>query len=240
MKAKTTNLEIYNYLNITNKRLGSLYKLSGYSPLPADFSFDTETIKERLYLNQMSDNVSYPEFLFEEKNGFKKRLILSVKRIKLILKQKKYQGKVSQAFEQKFETYLLLRQELTEIIIKKFSKVDFDESEAYAEICALNPIFFDSIDGIFESEFNFEEKLENFENKYQIYYSEKLKKLEEKNTKKQKNVIENNLINEKIIKNIKENKNIQIKKEIKSQKILKSAQIAKIKEAKIEKKEKQA
>ena len=178
---KMSSKEVYNYLNLTNQRLGKLYKLSGYNPLPEDFIFDKDTIKERLYLNQMPSTISFPEFLFGDKKDLKRRFALSLKRIKQILKDKKYETKMSPAFAKKFETYMVLRREVTSLILKDFSKYDFDECDAYIEICSINTIFFDLLDGIFDDAFNFYEVSFDLEYRYNIYYAERLKRLEKKN-----------------------------------------------------------
>ena len=94
------NIEIYNYLNLTNPRLGKLYKMTGYNPLPKNFSFTKDAIKDRLYLNQMPSEISFPDFLYEDKKNLKKRFKLSLKRINQILKEKKYENKMTPAFAQ--------------------------------------------------------------------------------------------------------------------------------------------
>lgn len=239
MKKKTTNIEIYNYLNIVNKRLGKLYRISGFNPLPDDFVFDENAIKERLYLGQMANGISYPKFLFEGKSLLKKRFKLSLKRINQILKEGKYDKFLSQEFSRKFEIYLVLRRELTKIIISSFSKEDFDECEAYAEICSLDTIFFDLFDGIFESEFNFLEVLNNLESQYKVYYLEKLKKIEKKNNKKIEKNIQKIIINEKINNKIIENQKNEIKIEKKTQKENKNKEIEKIKASKMQRRNKE-
>lgn len=234
MKTKNTNLEIFNYLNLVNPRLGKLYKITGFNPLPDDFVFDENTIKERLYLGQMAKDISYPNFLFNEKIDLKKMFKLSVKRLNQISKSnfKKY---LSKEFAEKFELYLVLRTKLTEILIREFKKEDFDEIGAYSEICSIDPIFFDLLDGIFESEFNFNEILNNLEDEYKIYYFEKLKKIEEKNNQKNNEKIQKIIINEKINKKIIENQKTELKNEIKSVKIQKQKEVEKVKNSIIEK-----
>lgn len=233
MKTKNAILEIYNYLNIINPRLGKLYKFTGFNPLPDKFVFDENSIKERLYLSQMAANVSLPDFLYNDKVDLKKLFKTSVKRLNQILKSD-YKKGLSKDFAQKFETYLVLRKKLTEILIKEFKKEDFDEGLAYTEIYSIDAIFFDLLDGIFETEFNFSKNLNNLEEKYKIYYSEKLKKIEEKNNNKNNEniqIILNNVkINNKIIKNQKS----ELKNEIKSEKNKKIIEIKKVKNSQFE------
>ncbi len=230
----STYNEIYNYLNLVDKRLGNLYKKTGFNPLPADFKFDKETIKERLYLNQMASALSFPEFLYEEKNQLKKRFNQTLKLIKTILKEEKYTQYMSPEFARKFEVYMVMRREITSLVLKDFSKESFDECSAYMEICSINTIFFDLLDGFFEDGFNFLEVLPTLENNYNIYYNERLKLIEKKNNEKlEKNTIENSLFiaknNEKINKNnLKMQKN-NLKIEKQQQKIEKEREILKFK-----------
>ena len=211
---KMTSKEIYNYLNLTNRRLGRLYRITGYNPLPDTFVFNQESIKERLYLNQMPSDISFPDFLYEDKKSLKKRFALSLKRIKQILKEKKYETKMTPEFTRKFESYLVLRREVTSLILKDFSKDSFDECDAYTEICSINTIFFDLLDEIFDDEFSFYDISFDLEYRYNIYYAERLKRLEKKNNEEiSKKSTEINL---NIQKNIQKNQ----KKEIKNEKIL--------------------
>lgn len=223
---RTTTKEIYNYLNLVDRRLGLLYKRTGYNPLPSSFSFDSESIKERLYLNQMPSSMSFPDFLYEEKKDLKKRFNMTIKRINQILKEQKYKACMSKDFAEKFEVYLLMRKEVTSLILKDFNKPDFDECDAYIEICSINTIFFDLLEQIFDDEFNFSDILPTLEDVYNIYYSERLKRLEEKrNAQISKN-------NQKIAENIAINQKNQIKLEKKSEKNNKLKQISDFKQEK--------
>lgn len=216
------NLEIYNYLNLTNRRLGKLYKTTGYNPLPKNFSFTKDVIKDRLYLNQMPSEISFPDFLYEEKRNLKKRFKLSLKRINQILKERKYENKMTPAFAQMFESYMLMRKEVTSMILKDFSKFDFDECDAYTEICSINTIFFDLLEEIFDDEFNFYEISFDLEYRYGVYYEERLKRINKKNKQEiTKKLNENNLLIQKNIQKIQKN-------ELKNEKI--TEKLAKIKE----------
>lgn len=227
---KMTSKEIYNYLNLTNSRLGRLYHITGYNPLPDDFVFDQETIKERLYLNQMPSEISFPDFLYEDKGSLKKRFALSLKRIKQILKEKKYKTKMTPEFAHKFETYLVLRREVTSLVLKDFAKDTFDECDAYTEICSINTIFFDLLDEIFDDDFNFYEISFDLEYRYNIYYAERLKLLEKKNNQENtKKISENNL---KIHHEIQKNQKKEIKIEKKIEKNIKNQEISQFKQEK--------
>ena len=223
---KTTTKEIYNYLNLVDRRLGLLYKLTGYNPLPSSFSFDSEAIVERLYLNQMPSSMSFPEFLYEEKKDLKKRFNMTIKRINQIVKEQKYKACMSKDFTDKFEVYLLMRREVTSLILKDFNKSNFDECAAYIEICSINTIFFDLLEQIFDDEFNFSDILPTLEDLYNIYYSERLKRLEDKRNKQ---IAKNN---QKIAENIAINQKNQIKLEKKSEKNNKLKQISDFKQEK--------
>ena len=85
------------------------------------------------------------------------------------------------AFAQMFESYMLMRKEVTSMILKDFSKFDFDECDAYTEICSINTIFFDLLEEIFDDEFNFYEVSFDLEYRYGVYYEERLKRINKKN-----------------------------------------------------------
>lgn len=230
----STYNEIYNYLNLVDRNLGRLYKKTGFNPLPADFKFDKETIKERLYLNQMASVLSFPDFLYEEKKLLKKRFSGTLKLIRTILKEEKYKNYMSPEFARKFEVYMVMRREVTSLILKSFSKESFDECDAYTEICHLNTIFFDLLEGFFDDGFNFLDILPDLEKNYNLYYGERLKLIEKKNNEKiERNTIENSL---KITKNnVKTNKNnlklqkIDLKYEKQQEKIKKSKELSNFK-----------
>lgn len=184
-----TDYEVLNYLNLTNGRLGKLYKLTGYNPLPEDFVFNDETIKERLYINQMQNMFKLPEFIYLDKKIVKKHFKNSVKNIKKIEKiilTEKNKNKLSDFFANKLLTYFDIRVEITKLLLKEFKKFNFDEREACQEIFDLNPILGTFFEELFNDNFNAESLLENLEEKYQINYQEKLQLIEKKNTKKRK------------------------------------------------------
>ena len=174
----------------------------------------------------MPSSMSFPEFLYEEKKDLKKRFKMTIKRINQILKEQKYKACMSKDFAEKFENYLIMRREVTSLILKDFNKPDFDECDAYIEICSINTIFFDLLEQIFDDEFNFSDILPTLEDVYNIYYSERLKRLEEKrNVQISKN-------NQKIAENIAINQKNQIKLEKKSEKNNKLKQISDFKQEK--------
>ena len=184
-----TNFEIYNYLNLINRRVAKAFRSTGRIPLPANFKITTETIKERLYLNQMQSSISYPEFLFENNRNVKKRFKASVKQIKQLqamLKDPEYAKTMSPAFLEKFSTYLKLRLFVTNCILKEFKHFYFNECDAYEEICAIDTIFFELLDDTFEPDFDVRLHVGNLENKYKVFYQERVSRLEEKVSEKTK------------------------------------------------------
>lgn len=182
-----TNYDVLNYLNLTNPRLGKMYKLTGFNPLPENFVLDEDKIKERLHLSLLAQNANIPEFMFEEKKSVKKYFKISLKNIK---KLQKFANTIvfDEVFRTKIDFYLKARKEVTESILKEFKSVRFDECSAYEEIYAIDPIFADLLEEIFENDFNTNEILRDLEEKYQISYLKKIKILEEKNKKKQKDI----------------------------------------------------
>lgn len=178
-----TNFGIYNYLNLINRRVAKAFRSTGRSPLPANFKITDEAIKERLYLNQMQSDISYPQFLFENNRNVKKRFKASVKQIKQLqamLKDKKFASSMSPAFLEKFEAYLRLRLFVTKSILKEFKRYFFNECDAYEEICAIDTIFFELLDGTFEPDFDVRLYVDGLEEKYNIFYQERINRLEPK------------------------------------------------------------
>lgn len=178
-----TNYEILNYLNLTNSRLGKLYKLTGYNPLPDDFVFDNEAIKERLYLNQMMEFVSLPNIVFAEKKAIKNCMKNSLKNIKKI---EKIVFEEENNFNKKILSYLDIRKEITKFILKDFKKYDFDEREAFEEIYGLDPVLGQLFEKIFDENISVENLLENLEERYNLSYQEKIQFVEKKNAQKNK------------------------------------------------------
>ena len=237
------NFEIYNYLNLINRRVAKAFRQTGKNPLPADFVVNKEAIKERLYLNQMQSDISFPAFLFEDNKDVKKRFKASVKQIKQLqsmLKDEKFTAKMSKKFVQKFDTYLKIRLFVTQSILKEFKRYYFNECDAYEEIRAIDTIFFDLLDGTFEPDFDVRKYLDDLENKYKLYYQERVNRLPEKISEKTRKKREKEKIaqrqelalNEKTLKqNVKKIKS-DIKKEKKAEKIIKNKEISQFKQEK--------
>ena len=198
MKTKelNTNIEVYNYLNITNRRLGKLYKYSGYNPLPENFDVNETTIKERLTLNEMQNSDIFPPFILEEKKYIKKYLKNSVKniqKIKKLAKNAEFLQKFSSEFLEKFGLYLDMRTELSNILLQDFKNQDCDEVEIYREIFNLDSVFGELLEEFYQPKICILRILDGLEEKYELSYSEKLKALEKKDKKrkqKAKNQIE--------------------------------------------------
>ena len=176
------NYEVYNFLNMINVRLGKVYKLTGYSPLPKNFVMTKDLLKERLYLNQMSLNINFPNFVYENKNEIKKHFKNSIKNIKKMKKNIKNYD-FSPQFLEKLEVYFDIRIDVTESLLNEFKNQRFDEKEAFQEIYRLNPILSKLFMELFEEHVDTEALLVNLEDIYEISYLQKLQMIE----KKQKN-----------------------------------------------------
>lgn len=232
-----TNVEVLNYLNLVNERLGKLYKLSGFNPLPDDFVFNKKMIKERLFLNQMQSDITFPDFVFGEKKYLKKHFKYSIKNIKNLLKNKGLLKNMGSEFQTRFSVYLTMRESVTALILKEFNKFNFNECDAYTEIFNINPVMFNLLTELFEKDCNLELLVEDLENKYNLSYEEKLKAIEAKTTvqefKKKENLvleIENERANS-FTKNKEEIKNhkLAIKNEKKAEKTKKLEEVKKVK-----------
>lgn len=180
--AQNTNVEIYNYLNLVDRRLGKLYKHSGFSPLPANFFVDEKVIERALILGEMKRE-NFEDFEVPEKKTFKKMLKISLKNCKKLQKIDVFADesnlsnhKVTGAAED-FETYLVMRKEVTHQILKDMRNHDFDETAAYAELFNLNPVFGEILDTIFQTDFDAAAALENLPQKYNLIYNKNLKSI---------------------------------------------------------------
>ncbi len=227
---KMTNFDIYNYLNLTNQRLAKIYRLSGSSPLPKNFTLTKEIIKEKLTLSQMVEENIFPHFINEEKKKIKKHFKISLKNCQKIVKKCDFDEKFSKKFAEKLHLYFNMRIVLTEMILKDFRSFTFDEAASYQELYNLDPVLGQLLDNLFEENFNIDEVLSDLEKKYKVSYSQKQKLLETNNNRKlEKDALdaENNLIN---AKNLKINRKIIEKNAKNAQKIKKDREIKKFRE----------
>ena len=187
-----TNLEIYNYLNIINRRVGKMYKLTGICPLPKDFVADEDEIKRILFLKQMENKIIFPEFIFNNKKIIKNYFQMSLYNCKKLKKKIKNINFSSSDFRTQFLNYLSIRIVLTRFLLKDFRGQEIDETSAYQELFNLDPIFGELLNKIYMPDFDFDDAISNIEEKYQTSYMEKLKKINKKERKKraQKNTAE--------------------------------------------------
>ena len=184
------NIEIFNFLNLINPKLGEFYKKTGYNPLPEGFLPTNEHIKEVLILSQIPAT-QIPEFLNENKKTIKKYFKKNYKNSKKMADFIYNFKNLSPEFAKKLEIYFKLRATLTHIFLKEFSSQGFNEVSALQEIEKLNPILFEKFQPLFCD--NFQTSLcENIEEEYLASYNQKLKLIEKKNNKKAKQ--ENNKI----------------------------------------------
>ncbi len=179
-----TNYEVLNYLNLTSNELGKLYKLTGYNPLPSDFVLTKKAIKERLLLGQL-ECPKIPNFVFESKKELKKRFKTSLKNVNNVLKKASIEG-FDVEFVKKMDFYFNVRREVTQIILKKFGKVDFDECDAYLEIYALDPIFSDLLEVLYEENFDLSCITPKLQKEYSALREKRFKTLAKKETKRRK------------------------------------------------------
>ena len=195
-KKLNNNFEVYNYLNVTNRKLGKLYKYTGTNCLPAGFDVNEQTFQERLLLNEMENADAFPPFEIKEKKEIKKHFKNSLKNIQKIKKMQK-KGVIfenfSENFKNKVDFYLELRHELTHSILQDFEDQNFDEIDAYRQIFNLDPVFGECLEGLFEAKVDFSSIFEGLEEKYEKSYLAKLKKIEKKNQKKRKKSAQKNL-----------------------------------------------
>ena len=121
MKKKNlnTNWEIYNFLNITNRKLSKQYKYFGRDFLPDDFDVNEKTIKERILLGEMSNTNIVPSFVYEDKKKVKKHFKNSLKNCKKML-QNRFFSFFTPDFLQKMEIYMDMRMFLTRRILQDF------------------------------------------------------------------------------------------------------------------------
>lgn len=179
-----TNFDVLNYLYLTNSRLGQLYETASYNPLPANFVFDEEKIKERLALNEMEKWTVVPDFFYGDKKIIKKYLKNSLKNIKKLEKNIN-KCNFSQQFLEKFKIYLDVRFTVTTLLWRECNEQKFDEISAYQEISKLNPVLSPMLNDLFFDDFD-AQKIEDIEKQYEMSYVEKLKVLESQNQKRKK------------------------------------------------------
>ena len=223
-KKLNNNVEVYNYLNVTNRKLGKLYKYTGTNCLPANFDVNSKTFEERLLLNEMKNEDVFPPFSYDEKKSVKNS-IKNIKKIKKTAKNADFFKNYSQSFKNKFDFYLDLRHELTHAILKDFEDQNFDEVDAYRQIFNLDPVFGGFLDGLFDAKVDISSLLDGLEKKYEKSYIEKLQMIEKQNEKKRKKSAQKNLENEGV-KNLKKSQSKDLPKAKKMEKTAKSAQKA--------------
>lgn len=208
----SNDVEIFNYLNLINPKLGKICKANSFNPFPLDFVVTEEKIKRQLLLNQISCE-KIPEFVFEDKRKLKKIYKNSRKNVKKMLKNiKNYE--FSADFLEYLEIYLNLRYFLTKYILKNSKNQNFVEEESFIDLFSLDPILSDLLFELFSDDFDYN-SITDLEKQYNLNYEKKIKLIEKKNNQKSKNYakklgLENlnkTKNNEKTQKNIKISKN---------------------------------
>ena len=123
MSKINNNFDVYNFLNIINRRIGKLYRLTGYNPLPDNFEIDEHKIEDVLILGQMKDETIMPYFINENKKEIKKHFKHSLKNCMHIIKHHQFEKYVSKDFSDKLTDYFNIRKDLTDLILKDIQKV---------------------------------------------------------------------------------------------------------------------
>lgn len=186
---KTLNTEIYNYLNLINRRFGKMYKYAGINPLPKDFVIDQQKILNILLLNQMKAEDIFPPFINQEKKQIKKHFKFAYKNAKKLQKNiAKYN--FSDEFTTNLSIYLKMYKQLCQATLRDFTKQSLDETAAYRDVYNINPVLGETFINLFDAKLNLEELLNGLEEKYNLSYQQKLKLIEKKNTKKQSKISE--------------------------------------------------
>lgn len=181
---KTINTEIYNFLNLTNHRFGKMYKYAGINPLPKDFVIDQQKIKKVLMLGQLANEDIFPPFIGQEKKQIKKHFKYAYKNSKKLQKMVLKQN-FSADFLTELSIYLKMFSSLCRAVLNDFVKQSLDETAAYRDIYNINPILGEHFAQLFESRADLEALLYGLEEKYNLSYSQKIKLINKKVTKKQ-------------------------------------------------------
>lgn len=179
------DIEIFNFLNLINPKLGSFYKKTGHNPLPDKFSPSKDNIKDVLILKQIKCDVT-PNFASKNKREIKKQFKNFYKNSKKILKNKQFFQKFSPKFAKKVEIYINFCEIVSRTILKNFKNHDFDEIGSFNELMELDPVFAEVASKLFESDIDLDKLFENLELKYNLSYSEKIKLIEKKTKRNKK------------------------------------------------------
>ena len=222
--------DVYNFLNILNRKLGKLFKLTRYSPLPEGFVITDENMAEVLFLERLKDESVMPPFAGQEKKNIKKMFKKGLKHCEYVIKHHPFEKYCSKEFAARILVYFNIRKDLFDIMLKDFKKDDADEVEFYRECYNLNPLLGRAMDVLFEDKVDFDALFDGLEEKYTLAYQQQLKILNKKQEKKKEKIVEE--ISEKFAQKSekiqKNRKNIE-KNAKNMQKIEKNKEIQKIK-----------
>ncbi len=178
-------IEIYNYLNIIDRRLGKLYKYSGFSPLPEDFEVTEEKFKERIFMSELKNEEVLPPFIYENKKDIKKCFKNMLKNIKKIEKSGNYKHLCTPKFAEELDLYFTMSIAVCEMILKDFKTYDFNEVLAYQELYNINPILAPYLTVLFSDRVDIQTLFDGLEAHYTHSYLSKIKILEKRTQKKQ-------------------------------------------------------
>lgn len=222
--------DVYNFLNIINRRLGKLFKLTRYSPLPEGFVITEQNMTELLLLEQMKDEAVMPFFAGQEKKNIKKMFKNGLKHCQYVIKHHPFEKYCSKEFGMRVLVYFNIRKDLFDIMLKDFKTNEADEVEYYRECFNVNPVLGRCMDVLFEDKVDFDKLFDGLEEKYNLAYGQQLKLINKKETKKQEKVAQEIATNE-VLKNSQKTENLQkntqkTQKDV--QKIAKNEKIAEI------------
>lgn len=175
--------DVYNFLNIINRRLGKLFKLTRYSPLPDGFVVTEENLTELLTIDQIKDETVMPFFVGQEKKNIKKLFKNGLKNCKYVIKHQPFLKYCSKEFELRIRVYFNIRKDMFDIILKDFNSQDADEVQFYRECYNINPILGRAMDVLYENHVDFDKLFDGLEEKYNLAYQERIKSINKKTQK---------------------------------------------------------
>ncbi len=188
--------DVYNFLNIINRKLGKLFKLTKYSPLPEGFTITEENMTELLLIDQIKDDNVMPFFAGQEKKNIKKLFKNGLKNCKYVIKHQPFKKYCSEEFSTRIRVYFNIRKDMFDIILKDFNAQDADEVQFYRDCYNINPVLGRAMDVLYETHVDFDKLFDGLEEKYTLAYQQKIKSLNKKEQKQIEKVAKQDLQNQ--------------------------------------------